>query len=733
MLRNNLRLPGSSVQSGARSTSTTISNLVGATLLAGLILFGGGAKAQNPNVLVNPSGEGTSSSSNIVGGSLANWNISLTGYSAAVSTNSVIPNTTQPLLPFIYSGITNAWSIQIFDTTSDSSYIWQDIAADPGSVWSASCYTICYASNYFQSGAAFVMQVSFYDISNNCLGGAPGAFNPATNTYGSVFLDPSGPPFPGANWVTNPPEAVDATGWMFLPATNVYDTDPASEGNFDESLATSNLTAPAGTVKVRYELLFTNSASSGGDVYVNDCILNETVGTDPDIASFTTVPNVSGNPLGVRIIAGLPATMTVVGVKVQKAEILKYQWQKNGTNLPALGGVDEINGPTTNSILSITNAQADADGLYSVVVTDVNNSNVTNSISSVPVPLIVLFESPLQKVNVLGPNSGFENNPAFQPWHVFNGCYFATTNNFYGVSSNAVNVFDGNSVCLVGANGDRDNGFDNAFPAAPGTVWKAGGWAYISSSNDFTAGNTCRLQIWFKDPLNLFTVSNTPTYESFKIYGTAYTNSDETYTNLDTSSPNFGQITNHVQLPRDQWVFLQATNNVNNSGVDLENDLPTNTLPSGDFVVPLGSGPTNVGTINFQVYEYGPEGTDNVLNNVGVAGEAAVSSAADSVYWDDMELIQVLGPTNLSATVSGHNINLSFAGQAGLDFAVLYKTNLTQATWSVLTNNVIAPLSWQTNANYQAGPSNNVGTYYYPITVTDTVTATKRFYMVQAQ
>ena len=132
MLRNNLRLPGSSVQSGARSTSTTISNLVGATLLAGLILFGGGAKAQNPNVLVNPSGEGTSSSSNIVGGSLANWNISLTGYSAAVSTNSVIPNTTQPLLPFIYSGITNAWSIQIFDTTSDSSYIWQDIAADPG-------------------------------------------------------------------------------------------------------------------------------------------------------------------------------------------------------------------------------------------------------------------------------------------------------------------------------------------------------------------------------------------------------------------------------------------------------------------------------------------------------------------------------------------------------------------------------------------------------------------------
>jgi len=718
MLQNNLRLSGSSVQSGARSTSKIVSNLVGATLLAGLILFGVGAKAQNPNALVNPGAES----------GLANWNVSLTGYIFTVSTNQFVSGTGNTEHYLAHSG---ASTFQLFDTTSDSAYIWQDIAADPGSQWSANCYTISYASNYFQAGAAAVMQVSFYDISNNCLGSAPGASNPSTNTYGSDFLDPA-PPGGPINWVTNPPAAVDATGWFSLQATNVYDTDPAQEASFDVSLATTNITAPAGTVKVRYELLFTNTATSGGDVYFDDCVLQEVVGTDPDIGSLTTVPNVSGNPLGVYIFAGSPASYTVVGVKTLKPEILTYQWQKNGTNLPAIGGVDEIQGPTTNSVLNFTNAQADAAGQYDVVVTDINGSNVTNSIMSVPVPLFVLLESPRMKVNVLGPNSGFESNPVFAPWSIFNGCYFATTNNFYGTSSNAVNVFDGNSVCLVGANGDRDNGFYNVIGAAPGTIWKAGGWAYISSSNDFTAGNTCRLQIWFKDALGV-QPAGTPTYESFKIYGLAYTNSDETYTNIDTSSPDFGQVTNHVQLPRDQWIFLQVSNNVNNSGVDLQNDLPTNTLPSGDFVVPSGPSTDNVANINFQVYEYGPEGTDNVLNNVGVAGEAAVSSAADSVYWDDMELIQVFAPTNLTAKVSGKNVNLSFAGQAGLDFTVLYKTNLTDATWSVLTNNVIAPLSWQTNVNYQSGPSNNVGTYYYPITVTDPNTATRRFYKVQAQ
>ncbi len=43
---------------------------------------------------------------------------------------------------------------QLFDTTGDSSYIYQEYAAIPGSQWSASCYAICYSNNYFVAGEA---------------------------------------------------------------------------------------------------------------------------------------------------------------------------------------------------------------------------------------------------------------------------------------------------------------------------------------------------------------------------------------------------------------------------------------------------------------------------------------------------------------------------------------------------------------------------------------------------
>jgi hypothetical protein len=80
-----------------------------------------------------------------------------------------------------------------------------------------------------------------------------------------------------------------------------------------------------------------------------------------------------------------------------------------------------------------------------------------------------------------------------------------------------------------------------------------------------------------------------------------------------------------------------------------------------------------------------------------------------------MQLIQVVPVTNLTASVSGNNINLSFSAGAGLDYSVLYKTNLTDATWSVLANNIT---DLCTNVT---------------VTVTDTLTAHSRFYRVQVQ
>jgi hypothetical protein len=689
ILKNNLRLSGSSVQSDGRSTNSKVSNRVCATFLAGLILFGGGAKAQN--VLVNPGAET---------GNLTGWNVSNTGYIYVVSTNS-LQGGAGSLNRLAHSG---KYTFQLFDTTANSAIIYQDFAAVAGSQWSASCYAICYASNYFNGGASAHLQVVFYDVSNNVVVSTNSSSGTA-GVYGSDFLDPTDWSGMGAYWTIVPPPAVDATGWVFLTPTNLYAPDPAyapdraTEAYFEVPISpiTTNLTAPPGTAFVRYQLEFDNTGTGGGDVYWDDCVLEKLVGSDPDI----TDP-----PVSVTTYAGLSASFTVGAIRVVKQEVLTYQWQKNGTNLPPDGGVNDIAGSTTSAILSFTNCQAADAGQFTVVVSDIPTPGVTNSIRSVPVTLTVLTLTCLQKVNALGPNAGFENAPVWGPWEPFNGCYFASAANVYGASTTPVNVYDGTTVALVGANGNRDNGFHHAFPAAPGTIWKAGGWAYISSTNDFIAGNTCRIQIWFKDA-DGNTVPGTPTYESFKIYGLAYTNADMQYTNIDTSSPNFGQVGYHAQLPRDQWVYLTVSNVVNNAGIRLGDDLPYNTLPGGVFMVPTNTTPP-VAQINFQVYEYCPVAADNP--NPPYPG-----SASDAVYWDDMQLIQVVPVTNLTASVSGNNINLSFSAGAGLDYSVLYKTNLTDATWSVLANNIT---DLCTNVT---------------VTVTDTLTAHSRFYRVQVQ
>jgi hypothetical protein len=726
IFKNNLRLSGSSVQSAARLTNSRVGNRVGATFLAGLILFlfGGGAKAFTPyNALVNPGAET---------GSLTGWQVSNTGYIAVVSTNGAMAGVTNGIIStnqlLAHSG---AYTFRLFDTTSDSAYIYQDYAAMAGSHWSASCWAICYASNYFDSAIAY-MSVAFYDVSNNLLGASfdPNFSQYGFGVYGSAVLDPNG--LGTIGWIIAPPQATDATGWLYLPATNFYYSytntavAPGSlvEGGSEIPVST-NLTAPPGTAFVRYQLEFDNFSTDGGDVYWDDCVLEKLNQTDPDIGS--------PQPTSVTTYAGLPASFTV-NVLLTRPIILEpvfYQWQRNGTNLPPAGGVNDISGATTNATLYFTNLQAADSGQYACWVSDRGYpAGATNTIRSVPVTLTVLVLSPLQKVNALGPNAGFEAAPVWAPWAVFNGYGFQSTNNFYDAPADTtpVNVYDGNWCAFVGKNGDRDNGLWQAVSAAPGTWWKAGGWAYISSSNDFTAGNTCRLQIWFKDAGGNG-VPGTPTYESFKLYGLAYTNTDMQYTNIDTSSPNFGQVGYHAQLPRDTWVYLPVSNVLYDiysgptlislhNGIGLGDDIPANTLPGSIFMVPTNTTPATA-QINFQVYEYCPQTTDLDLSG---ATPKYLGNATDIVYWDDLELIQLVPVTNLTTSVSGNNINLSFSAGAGLVYSVLYKTNLTDAAWSELTD-VQAPWSWQTNVN-------SIGTSY-PVTVSDPLTAHSRFYRLQ--
>ena len=136
--------------------------------------------------------------------------------------------------------------------------------------------------------------------------------------------------------------------------------------------------------------------------------------------------------------------------------------------------------------------------------------------------------------------------------------------NTYGATMDPVVPYAGNWCCEVGANGDTDNGFHCSIPVTAGQVLRAGGYGFIASTNDFAGGNTCRMQIWFLTAIGSpNTLSyNDPLYESQTAYGLDYTNFNATYwyTNMDVSSPSNGLVMLHDQLPRDQWVFLQATN-----------------------------------------------------------------------------------------------------------------------------------------------------------------------------
>jgi hypothetical protein len=599
-------------QSRPRGTGLTVFSL--AVLAVGL-LFGNLAMAAN--VLINPGAET---------GDSTGWTFdadasvaSTNGFQYNGGTNYP-PNASNIL---VHSG---EYTFKLYQNVVGATRAYQDIAAAPGSQWAASTYALSHTQDYIQAGGSALMQVVFYD-------------NTGTNAlavYGSDILDPQNP-YPDPPYFTLlPPMAVDATGWLFLTVTNSYSSDPASELNWNNHI-TGNLVAPAGTAVVRYQLEFEQTIGAGGSVFFDDCVLDKVVGSDPDIVTA---------PVTEVVVVGQNASFSVVG---SGNTTLFYQWQKNNVSVSG----SRVSGALTPT-LTVSNVLSADSGNYTVVVTDSNGS-----IRSIPVVLTVL--NPAQGNNALGPNAGFEKD-LWAPWASFGGTGLPSTNSTYYQVTNLVNVYDGTYVAQIYA-GNTDNGFWLTLTTnvTPGSVWKAAGHAYITSTTDnLSESNTCRIQIWFK---NASGTALAPTFESFKIYGLSYTNV-------------------YPMMPRDTWCYLPVTNVVDTT------DTPTN------FVTDIVA-PPNAAMINYQVYYYHPPG------NTG-----------GSVFWDDMELYQVVPVTDLKAKPSAGHVNLSFSTKGGLLYSVLYKTSLSDASWSVLTNGI-------------AGTG---GTFV----VSDTPVANTRFYRVQS-
>ena len=319
--KNHLWSFDSSVQSNVLPTDSKIINWLCVSFLASLILLGGSAKATpaSYNVLVNPGAET---------GDLTGWDVSYIGYTLVVSTNGLVPGTTAEN----YLAHSGQYTFDLFDITADSPYIWQDYPAVAGSQWSANCYAICYASNYFSTAIAY-MEVVFFDTNGNVLGASfdsnvgsyPAPFRQyGYGVYGSAILDPNAPLW-GVGWIIAPPPAVDASGWMFLPATNFYYgyTNPptpiepgfcywgAIENGYELPTVSTNLVAPPGTAFVRFQLEFDNSSTNGGAVYWDDCVLAKLSWSDPDITN--------PQPANVTCYVGDSPSFTVHAIKAQKA------------------------------------------------------------------------------------------------------------------------------------------------------------------------------------------------------------------------------------------------------------------------------------------------------------------------------------------------------------------------------------------------------------------------------
>ena len=597
--------------SNMHQSNTAISMIVVTTVLA--VGLSSGNFVNAANVLVNPGAET---------GDFTGW--TPVGTASVASTNDLYYNGGNPVGASNILTHSGEYCFKTYNNVGGATYIYQTVATTAGSQWSASVYALSHLQDYIALDSTAHMQLTFYDSTGTNI----------LAVYGSGILDPNNPGFP---MTVNISPATNSSGWIFLQANNQYSGVPASEGNWMTSVPT-NITAPSGTAFLQFQMEF-DGGLDGGSVFWDDCVLYKLVGTDPDI----TTP-----PTALTVVSGQNATFSVVG---SGNTTLSYQWKKGGSNVSG----SRVGGATT-ATLTITNCLASDAGSYSVVITDNNGS-----IQSVPVALTVL--NPAAGNNALGPNAGFENAPNWAPWNPFNGTGLPSTNSTYYLVTNKVNVYDG-EYCAQVYDGGTDNGFWTHVACTPGSVWKAAGHAYITSTSDnLSASNTCRLQVWFQ------TAGGTqvgPTYESWKIFGLGYSNV-------------------YQMMPRDTWVYLPVTNVVDAT------DTPTNFVTS--FVAP----PTAT-VINYQVYYYSPPGGG------GTGG---------SVFWDDMELYQLQSVTNVTTSVSGNNLNLTFPTRGGLNYSVLYKTNLTDPSWNLLTNGI--PGSGST------------------ITVSDPLTGPHRFYEVETQ
>ena len=332
------------------------------------------------------------------------------------------------------------------------------------------------------------------------------------------------------------------------------------------------------------------------------------------------------------LVAGQSATFTV---KATGSSPFTYQWSQitpTATNVLSNGGRFSL-GAATNS-MTISNLAVTDAGTYLVVVTNVNGSSASEKTSLIVTPLA-------QAQTNLLVNPGFElgafantafTNASLVGWVNFNGAAFASTNGTYYVDSNnapgTVNltVVDGTNCLDIYSLGQGSyNGAYQDTPALPGQVFTGGAWFLTPATDKIAGTNVCYLEEQFQNSAGTALVD----YQSSRVTNT---------------------------FPANTWIFLQPTNEY-----------------AANFTTLLGTSTNMVA----------PPGTVKVRTQFTYA---SLGTAGGSVYVDAAVLRQREAPATGFTSRTNANTSFSFPTYYAPVYKVLYKTNLTDASWLSLTN-----------------------------------------------
>ena len=328
------------------------------------------------------------------------------------------------------------------------------------------------------------------------------------------------------------------------------------------------------------------------------------------VAVDNSDPSITGQPANQRVQTGGTASFHVTATG---GSPLSYQWKRYGTNL-ANGG--RFSG-ATSSTLTVTGAQPDDATLYTVTVTD-SAGPLTSDAAALRVKTAAEFANALD-------NPGFEDpilDPVSllpTPWATFAGAGYRSTNDNYAFTPGyPVQTVDGTNAAYAFAAGEY-NGIYQDVAAAPGQVFTADAWFYVSSLEGIFGDFTGWLEVQFRNggtPLAL--------YKSDVISSTS---------------------------PTETWINLQATNGF-----------------AGDFITPIPNAK----------YLVAPPGTTQVRYQVTAH---AVGGPSGSIYFDAMSLMKKI-PATLGASASGGNIVISWQTQAATSYQVVFKDNLSDVSWT---------------------------------------------------